>query len=397
MPEVVLMSAQPVTSMPLPEGGVPKGPLAGIRVLDLSALGPGPFCSMVLADFGAEIINVRRPTSANPDPAVFLRRGKRELVVDLRDPDGAEVIARMAEQCDVFLESNRPGVMERRGLGPDALRRRNPRLVYTRLTGWGQTGPYSGLAGHDINYLAVSGALGVIGDTHPVPPLALLGDIAGGSMMAAFGTALALFERERTGAGQIVDASIVDGAVLMLSAVFGELASGMWKGGLGTHILSGIAPFYTVYECADHRWFSVGAIEAKFYQAMLRVLEVDDLADSQWNEPEWPERRRRFGEVFAQRDRDEWTKRFAAVDACGAPVLDIEELDSNEHLTARRSVLRQGRRLYGGVTPRLSEHPDLGRTEPGPMDPRQVLADLGFAIAEVDRLMDQGVVANSQR
>ena len=351
---------------------------------------------MVLADFGAEIISVRRPQSVSPDPALFLRRGKRELVVNLRAPGGPSVIARMAEKCDVMLEGNRPGVMERHGLGPDEMLRRNPRIVYTRLTGWGQTGPYAGMAGHDINYLAVSGALGVIGETRPVPPLSLLGDLAGGSMMAALGTVLALFERERTGRGQVVDAAIVDGAVLLLSAVFGELASGLWKGGLGTHLLSGVAPFYAVYECADQRWFSVGAIEPQFYAAMLKVLEVDDTPGAQWDTAEWPKRQQRFAEVFARRDRDQWTVRFAQVDACGAPVLDIEELDTNEHLAARRSVTRQGQRLIGRAAPRLSEHPGLGLTEPHDMDPHSVLGDLGFGAREVDCLMDEGIVADAQ-
>jgi alpha-methylacyl-CoA racemase len=348
---------------------------------------------MVLADFGAEVLHILRPGASGPDPAAFLRRGKQELVVDLRHERGPEVIARLAETSDVLLESNRPGVMERRGLGPDELLARNPRLVYTRLTGWGQTGPYAQRAGHDINYLAISGALGAIGAAEPVPPLALLGDLASGSLQAVLGTVLALFERERTGRGQVVDAAIVDGAVLLLSAAFGERASGMWRGGRGTHVLSGVAPFYGVYECADGGWFSVGAIEPQFYVALLDLLGVDAPARAQWDEAAWPALRGRLAAVFRTRPRDEWTAAFAAVDACGAPVLDIDEVDADEHLAARGTVRREGGRLHSGRAPRLSAHAGVERPESAAVNPADLLADRGFEPAFIVELEAAGVIA----
>jgi alpha-methylacyl-CoA racemase len=247
-------------------------------------------------------------------------------------------------------------------------------------------------AGHDINYLAISGALGVTGVDQPVAPPALLGDLASGSFLAALGTVLALFERERTGVGQVVDAAIVDGASLLLSAAFGELASGMWKGGRGTHVLSGAAPFYGVYRCADGGWFSVGAIEPQFYAAFLDVLGLDDEA-AQWDETRWPERRARVAEVFATKGRDEWTDAFAAVDACGAPVLDIDELAHDPHLADRLTVLDKDGRLQAAPAPRLSRHrPDI------PLElaasPREVLQRLGFSADEADALISSEVVSS---
>jgi len=348
---------------------------------------------MLLADFGAQVVHVLRPVAVDPDPSVFLRRGKREIVIDLRHDAGSEVVARMADRSDVVLESNRPGAMERRSLGPDTLLARNPRLVYARLTGWGQVGPYAERAGHDINYLAVSGALGAIGTSEPVPPLALLGDLASGSLQAVFGIVLALFERERTGLGQVVDAAIVDGAALLLSAAFGERASGMWPGGLGTHPLSGTAPFYGVYECADGGWFAVGAIEGPFYAALLEVVAPDEPADQQWDRNRWPAQRALLTDAFLSRTRDEWTAAFATVDACAEPVLDIDELDHHPHLRARGTVHRDGGRLHSGVAPRLSGHVPSPPAEPGATDPSAVLADFGFSAAESADLLATGAVA----
>jgi alpha-methylacyl-CoA racemase len=367
-------------------------PLSGIRVLDLSALGPGPFCSMILADFGAEVIEVLRPDRRGPDPAAFLRRGKQTITVDLRHDDGPGAIARMAQHVDVLLEGNRPGAMERRGLGPEELLTRNPRLVYTRLTGWGQTGPYATRAGHDINYLAISGALGVTGIDQPIAPPALLGDLASGSYLAALGTVLALFERERTGTGQVVDAAIVDGAALLLSAAFGELASGSWKGGRGTHVLSGAAPFYGVYRCSDGGWFSVGAIEPQFYAAFLAVLGLEDAGD-QWDEGRWPERKVRVAAAFASRPRDAWTDAFGAVDACGAPVLEVDELADDVHLAHRQTVLDNDGRLHASPAPRLSGHRSAAASS-AVAEAQEILQSLGFDADEAEALITAGVVSS---
>jgi alpha-methylacyl-CoA racemase len=299
----------------------------------------------------------------------------------------------MAEHVDVLLEGNRPGAMERRGLGPEELLARNPRLVYTRLTGWGQSGPYAQRAGHDINYLAISGALGATGTDAPVAPPALLGDLASGSLLAALGTVLALYERHRTGKGQVVDAAIVDGAALLLSAAMGEFASGFWSGGRGTHVLSGAAPFYGVYRCADGRWFSVGAIEPKFYAAFLDIAGLREFADDQWDAAQWPARRRRVEEVFATRSRDEWTKVFADIDACGTPVLEIDEVSADPHLAARRTVLDFDGHLQASPAPRLSHHPPVARS-PQATDPTEVLQSLGFRTDEASDLVARGVVGS---
>jgi alpha-methylacyl-CoA racemase len=367
------------------------GPLAGIRVLDLSALGPGPFCSMILADFGADVVEVVRPDRRGPDPAAFLRRGKQTIAVDLRDEEAPEVVARMACHIDVLLEGNRPGAMERRGLGPDDLLARNPRLVYTRLTGWGQSGPYAQRAGHDINYLAISGALGATGVDMPVAPPALLGDLAAGSLLAALGAVLALFERQTTGAGQVVDAAIVDGAALLLSAALGERASGFWAGGRGTHVLSGAAPFYGVYRCADGGWFSVGAIEPQFYAAFVDIVGLPELESDQWDQSQWPARRARVEAVFAGRTRDEWTKAFSEVDACGAPVLEIDELAADPHLAARHTVLDFDGRMQAAPAPRLSRH-QASPGDPVAADPAEVLQRLGFSAGEAADLVSREVV-----
>lgn len=373
------------------------GPLAGVRVLDLSALGPGPFCSMLLADFGADVVTIERPGERMPfDPAQSLSRGKRSAVVDLRAPRGAEVIARLAENSDVLLESNRPGTLERRGLGPDVLCARNPRLIYARLTGWGQDGPYSSRAGHDINYTAVAGTLGVIGGDAPVPPLALVGDLAGGSLTTALGIVIALFERSVTGLGQVVDGAIADGSALLNLTNLAELNAGIWPG-RGKHILSGAAPFYGTYACADDRYFAVGAIEPKFYAQFLGALDLDDVDSStQMDTAHWSSLRTRIAAVFATKPRSHWTAVFADVDGCGAPVLDLDELAEDPHLQARGTVVTLA---DGTVTvapaPRLSRTP--GRLRPAPAGPgaqtRDVLGEAGFSPAEIDALVADRTVA----
>jgi alpha-methylacyl-CoA racemase len=386
-----------VTTSPAQAAVHPGGPLRGVRVLDMSALGPGPFCSMLLADFGAEVISIERPEPPAFDPSRFFARGKRSAVVDLRAPGGPEVIARLADRADVLLESNRPGTMERRGLGPDVLCARNPRLIYTRLTGWGQDGPYRDRAGHDINYIAVAGALGVIGssaDTAPVPPLALVGDIAGGSLFAAYGISLALLERARTGLGQVIDSAIVDGAALLNTPQLAELNLGSWPG-RGEHLLSGAAPFYGVYECADGGYFAVGAIEPKFIARFLEALGLDDVpATEQLNPVRWPELRERAAEIFRNKPRAHWVEVFADLDGCGSPVLGLDELAEDPHLRGRGTIQADGDQLLAAPAPRLSRSP--GRTRPLPArrgaDTRAVLADAGFTVAEMDDLAVAGTI-----
>lgn len=380
-------------------GTSPTGapPLSGVRVLDLSALGPGPFCSMLLADFGADVVAVERPGPVHPfDPAKSLSRGKRSIVVDMRAPRGPEVIARLADAADVLLESNRPGTMERRGLGPNVLCQRNPRLIYARLTGWGQEGPYRDRAGHDINYAAIAGTLGVIGDERPVPPLAMLGDLAGGSLFAALGIVMALYERTVTGRGQVIDAAIADGSALLNLTNLAEFNAGIWAG-RGRHILSGSAPFYGPYACADGRFFAVGAIEPKFYANFLGALGIEDVdLSEQLNPARWAELRERIAGVFATKPRAHWTSVFTEADGCGAPVLELGELADDPHLRARATIVAEADgSLTASPAPRLSRTP--GRSGPAPRatgaDTRDVLRESGFGDDEVNSLIADGIVA----
>ena len=319
---------------------------------------------MMLADFGAEVTAIRRPGKVNAfDPSEGMQRGKHNMDVDLKTAEGVALVRQLAAMADVFLESSRPGVMERLGLGPDLLLADNPRLIYTRLTGWGQSGPYSAKAGHDLNYLAISGALGVSGQDRPTVPPAMFGDISNGSYMAAFGIVAALFDRVGTGKGQIVDAAICDGAAFGMAGIFSEMKSGMFSGELGTHVLSGHAPFYRSYRCADGKWYSVGAIEPQFYAAFLGAMGLEDVDPSphaQWSTAEWDSLRARLDVQFATESRDAWAQRFADVDACTAPVLNVDELDSDPHLRARGTIIRQkDGSLRSAPAPRLSAYPDL--------------------------------------
>jgi len=374
-----------------------SGPLSGVRVLDLSGLGPAPFATLVLADFGATVLSVRRPDPMPFDPAKAMARGKESIGLDLRAPEGQAVARRLAAGADVLVEGFRPGVMERLGLGPDPLLEANPRLVYARLTGWGQTGPYAKRAGHDINYLAISGALGVCGEAQPTAPPGLLGDLANGSYLLVIGVLMALFERERTGRGQVVDAAITDGASYMLTPMFAELALGLWDGDLAHSMLAGAAPFYGAYQCADARWFSAGAIEPKFYASFLTVLglgDVDSSPAAQMDRAAWPALRERVAATFVTRPQAEWTVLFADAEACGAPVLNPDELPDDPHLGDRGTVRRGEGRLNAAPAPRLSAHPELVSTfrEAGARAPEAILGEAGFEAAEIQALLADKVV-----
>lgn len=374
------------------------GPLQGVRVLDLSGLGPAPFATMMLADFGASILSVRRPDPMPFDPAIAMSRGKEVIGLDLRAPAGQAVARRLAAGADVLVEGFRPGVMERLGLGPDTLLEANPRLIYARLTGWGQTGPYARKVGHDINYLAISGTLKQIGPDRPTAPPAFLGDLANGSYTLVIGVLLALFERQRTGRGQVVDAAIVDGAAYMLGAMFGEIELGLWDGDLDHSMLGGTAPFYGVYECADGRWFSVGSIEPKFYAALLDLLGLDDVdrsLEAQLDSARWPALRERIAAIFKTRTQAEWTEHFAPHEVCAEPVLDLDELAGHPHLAARGTIQAgDGGMRNVPPAPRLSAHPDLV-SELNPRRTRSasdLLTEAGFDADEIESLTEQKIV-----
>lgn len=371
------------------------GPLDGVTVVDVSTLGPGPFASMMLADFGADVIEIRRPGPVEVDAADQFVRGKQQLTIDLRAPGGADLIARLTDTADVFLESYRPGTMERRGLGPDVLLGRNPRLVYTRLTGWGQSGPYAATAGHDINYVAIGGPLGAVGTDEPVPALNLMGDFAGGSLPAVLGTVMALLTRERTGRGQVVDAGMVDGAAYLMFAQFAEMARGQWHG-RGTSMLSGGAPFYTVYRCSDGGWMSVGSIESKFYAQLLKGLDLDEsYLQRQHDRTHWAADRAAIAAVFATRPRDHWARLFAGTDACTYPVLDLDEVAHDPHVNERGSVVRtaDGTPVVSPA-PKLSETP--GSIGPAPQPTREaqlaILAGHGISAHDIEGYRESGAL-----
>lgn len=338
------------------------GPLAGIRVVELAAIGPAPHAAMVLADLGAEVVRIERPvpglqvTGEEPD---LVLRGRRSLSADLKDPAERELIARLIDRADVLVEGYRPGVAERLGLGPEETCRRNPRLIYARMTGWGQSGPRATTAGHDINYIALSGALHTIGlaGQKPVIPLNLVGDFGGGSMFLVVGVLAALLERSSTGQGQIVDAAMVDGANTLLQLTWSMMASGRWTDERGVNLLDGGAPFYDTYECADGKYVAVGAIEEPFYTTLLAGLGLSSAqVPDRENRESWPELRNVLAAAFAQRTRDEWSEMFAATDACVTPVLSLREAARDEHLMARRTIIAPGGALQANVAPRLSRH-----------------------------------------
>jgi alpha-methylacyl-CoA racemase len=378
--------------------GSGRGPLSGVRVLDLSGLGPAPFATMMLADFGATILSVRRPDPLPFDPAIAMSRGKDVLGLDLRAEGGQQLARRLGQNADVLVEGFRPGVMERLGLGPEALHAANPGLIYARLTGWGQTGPYAKKVGHDINYLAISGTLGQIGHDRPTAPPAFLGDLANGSYTLVIGILLALVERQRTGRGQVVDAAIVDGAAYMLGGMFGELELGLWDGDLKNSMLGGTAPFYGVYQCKDGRWFSIGSIEPKFYAALLDILGLDDVDRSfpaQLDQTAWPALRARIEAIFRTKTQAEWTAIFAPHEVCAEPVLDLNELPTHPQLAARGTIIAGGKgQRSAAPSPRLSEHEDLV-TELNPRrkrEAKEILVEAGLAPDEVDALIAQKIV-----
>lgn len=340
-------------------------PLEGTRVLELASVAPAPLAARILADFGAEVIVVERPggqaAGLGLDGYPMFCRGKTRIEADLKSAADRDRVQALADEADVLVEGYRPGVLERLGLGPDVLLERNPGLIYTRLTGWGQTGPYAQRAGHDINYVAVAGALAQVGWDEPVPPGTYAGDYGGGTLHAVIGVLLALQARTRTGRGQIVDAAMADGALTLLSGHLELHARGLLEA-QGRNGTDGRAPYYGSYRCADGRWYSVGAIEQPFYAALLDALGLHDVDPAAQNDRSaWPALRERFAAVFATRTRDEWEKLLADRDVCGAPVLRIDELAADPHLAARGALRAVDAGWESMPAPRLSATPG----EPG--------------------------------
>ncbi|MEO8079786.1 MAG: CaiB/BaiF CoA-transferase family protein [Caldimonas sp.] len=341
------------------------GPLAGVRVLEFEAIGPGPFAGMMLADMGADVLLVDRPVESGLGIGGERRhdvmlRGRRSVTLDLKSRTGTEAALRLADKADAIVEGFRPGVMERLGLGPEVLIARNPRLVYGRMTGWGQHGPLAARAGHDINYIALSGALHAIGRAGeaPVPPLNLVGDFGGGGMLLAFGIACALVEARTSGRGQVVDAAMVDGASLLATMFAGMLAAGTWHETRGENVLDSGAPWYDTYATRDDRHVAVGAIEPKFYAALLERLGLDPQAlPAQYDRSGWPLLRERFAERFRTRTRDEWCTAFDGADACFAPVLSFSEVPRDAHVRARGGMIELDGVTQPAPAPRFSRTP----------------------------------------
>lgn len=335
------------------------GPLAGVRIVEFAGLGPAPFCCMLLADLGADILRIDRP-GHSPHPADVTWRGRRSLALDLKDSGDLATCLAAIDKADVLIEGFRPGVMEKLGLGPDLICARNPALIYGRMTGWGQEGPLAHAAGHDINYIALTGALAAIGGAKgpPSPPLNLVGDFAGGALYLAVGIVAALFERSRSGQGQVIDAAIVDGTASLMTFFQGIVASGLTEMSRSRNLLGGQAPFYGVYACADGKYVSVGPLESQFFAQLLAVLELDAQHFERRHDPAtWAEGRARIGEAFARRNRDEWCALLEGTDACFAPVLDLDEAPHHPHMAARGIYVEQGGVVQAAPAPRFSRTP----------------------------------------
>lgn len=378
------------------------GPLKGMRIVEMAGIGPGPFCAMMLADMGAEVIRIHQKNSSPLLPILntkydVLARGRRSMAIDLKMPGAAEGVRQLIDRADALIEGYRPGVMERLGLGPEACLERNPKLVFGRMTGWGQTGKLASAAGHDINYISLSGVLNAIGreGSAPVVPLNLVGDFGGGGLMLAFGIVCAMLEARDSGKGQVVDAAMTDGSALLASSMFGFKAAGIWSNQRGDNLLDGAAHFYDTYECADGKYVSVGAIEPQFYKLLLQKLGIDDPAfNAQMDPTAWPALKQRLATVFKTRPRAEWASVFDGTDACCTPILDWDEAVQHEHNRDRNTYVE-----IEGVT-QPAPAPRFSRTIPKVSRPpsranehtEEILSEWGVDQALVATLREQGAI-----
>ncbi len=377
------------------------GPLSGKRIIEIAGIGPGPFCAMILADLGAEVIRVDRASSVPdefPDaPSLdLLNRGRDSIAVDLKKEKGIETVLRLVEKSDALIEGFRPGVAERLGIGPDVCLERNSRLIYGRMTGWGQQGSYSTMAGHDINYIALSGVLGLIGreDQGPVPPVNLIGDFGGGGMLLALGVCAALVETSQSGKGQIIDAAMTDGSALLATMVHSFTAMGIW-GERGTNMLDTGAPFYDVYECADGQYISLGSIEPQFYAELMRLTEFDqEEIPKQMDRARWGEMKERMAEKILTKTREEWEELMEGTDVCFAPVLSIQEAYAHQHNQERQTFVEIAGVMQPAPAPRFSRTPgEISAPPPHPgQHTEQVLTRLGFTGEEISTLKEQNAI-----
>ncbi|MCL4183341.1 MAG: CoA transferase [Burkholderiaceae bacterium] len=373
------------------------GPLTGISVVEFAGLGPGPFCAMMLADLGADVVRIdRRPGGSVAGGVDVLARGRRSIVLDLKKPEGVDAALRLAGTSDVLIEGFRPGVMEGLGLGPDACLGRNPRLVYGRVTGWGQDGPLAHTAGHDIDYIALTGVLHSIArkGERPVPPPGFVGDFGGAGMLLAFGIVCALLEARGSGKGQVIDASVCDGSALLAALIYGWRSKGFWEKEAGVNMGDGGAPFYDTYRCADGRYVAVGAIEPQFYRLLVEKAGLPESAlDAQWDRERWPELKEQFAAVFRTRSRDQWCASLEGTDACFAPVLDLDEAPGHPHNRVRRTFATVDGIVQPSPAPRFSRTPAASCRPVGLVggETLSVLRSVGFDDERIGRLIEQGV------
>lgn len=378
------------------------GPLEGVRVIEIAGIGPGPFAAMMLADMGAEVLRVVRTGTGGMSMAGnprldFFNRNKRCVALNLKDPRATELALRLIEGADAVLEGYRPGVMEKLGLGPEVCLGRNPRLVYGRMTGWGQDGPLANSAGHDINYVALTGALHAIGERggKPVVPLNLVGDFGGGGMFLAYGMVCALLEAAKSGKGQVVDAAMVDGASTLMAMMYAAFQSGFWSNSRGSNMLDGGAHFYGVYETADGKYVSIGSIEPQFYALLLEKLGIDPQSLPHQMDPRhWEALRDRFGMIFRTRSREQWCALMEGTDICFAPVLGLDEVAHHPHMVSRGNFLHDGDVWQPAPAPRFSRTHPAAPTEPvaSGADTDATLAAVGLSEQEISDLRAAGVV-----
>ena len=378
------------------------GPLSGYRIIELAGIGPGPMCAMLLSDMGADVLRIDRTADAGLGIAMdvkyaLLNRGRRSVALDLKKPDAIEALLKLVEKADALIEGFRPGVTERLGLGPEVCLKRNPRLVYGRMTGWGQEGPLAHAAGHDINYIALSGALHSIGrrGEGPVPPLNLVGDFGGGALYLALGVVAGILETQKSGKGQIVDAAMVDGAASLMTAIYGMHGAGYWTDKRGDNILDTGAHYYDVYETSDGQYISVGSIEAKFYEELLELsgLKKEELA-RQNDRNAWPAMKQKVAAIFKTKTRDEWCKIMEGSDVCFAPVLSMTEAPKHPHNRHRGTFIEDDGVIQPGPAPRFSRTP--GKIQRPPARPgehtEEALRDWGFSASELERLRKSAAI-----
>lgn len=378
------------------------GPLKGFRILELAGIGPGPFCGMMLGDMGADVIRIDRP-GGNPGAVGghdILFRNRRTLGIDLKKPEGVETVLRLCTQADALLEGYRPGVTERLGVGPEACMARNPKLVYGRMTGWGQTGPMAQAAGHDINYISLSGALHACGrrGEGPTPPMNLLGDFGGGGMMLAFGMVCALLEAQKSGAGQVIDCSMVEGSAALMAMFYSLRANGLFTDQRGSHMLDTGAHFYDVYETSDGKWLSIGSIEPQFYALLMQKAGLPEQPFAgQMDSQNWPAMKTQLADVIRTKTRDEWCALMEGSDVCFAPVLSLQEAPDHPHNRARESFITVNNVVQPAPVPRFSRTAPAVPTAMAAVGQhsREVLESYGFVATEINELIACGAVAEA--